>query len=195
MNEIASGEESCSHYETCTWSTTCGIYSYLLLVFVVGGTNSPIHYKAGSSLWFKGRAQGIKAVAGFFGGKVKILVFESSPVSIMWLAKYLTLLPVWTAVTGATTGKTPYKPSTWTQDKHTRVIPVHNGTVYRLSSNGSNPSVVVLDYGEDVEGIPTFQVSRRRGDTSRFEITYSETRSLLDSYMVGPFCVSIILFL
>lgn len=111
---------------------------------------------------------------------------------MMWLAKYLTLLPVWTALAGATINQTPYTPSTWTQDDHGRVIPVRNGTVYHLSSNGSNPSIIILDYGKDVEGIPTFEVSRRRGDTSRLEMTYSETRSLLDSYMVCSFGISLL---
>jgi hypothetical protein len=113
----------------------------------------------------------------------------------MWPAKYITLLPVWTAVAGATASKTLYKSSTWTQNNQTQINPIHNGTFYNLSSDGSRPSIIILDYGKDVEGIPTFRASQRQGDTSRFEITYSESRSLLDSFMVGSFCVSIILML
>jgi hypothetical protein len=113
----------------------------------------------------------------------------------MWPAKYLTLLPVWTAVAGATASKTLYKSSTWTQNNQTQINPIHNGTFYNLSSDGSRPSIIILVYGKDVEGIPTFRASQRQGDTSRFEITYSESRSLLDSFMVGSFCVSIILML
>ncbi|RAQ52945.1 alpha-L-rhamnosidase C [Aspergillus flavus] len=57
------------------------------------------------------------------------------------------------------------------------------GTLIKLSSNGSTPSVVILDYGRNVEGYATFHVSKRSGDTSAFEMTYSETRALLDSDM------------
>ncbi|KAJ5319034.1 bacterial alpha-L-rhamnosidase domain protein [Penicillium brevicompactum] len=101
----------------------------------------------------------------------------------MWLVKSLIILAAGTSLAEAITSKSLYKPSTWTQDNQTQVLPVHNETVFHLSSNGSNPSIVILDYGKDVEGIPTFRVSQHHGDTSRFEITYSETLSLLDSYM------------
>ncbi|KAB8263657.1 Six-hairpin glycosidase-like protein [Aspergillus pseudonomiae] len=57
------------------------------------------------------------------------------------------------------------------------------GTVIKLSSDGTSPSIVVLDYGRNVEGYATFNVSKRSGDTSAFEMTYSETRALLDSDM------------
>lgn len=59
------------------------------------------------------------------------------------------------------------------------------GTVIKLSSDGTSPSIVVLDYGRNVEGYATFNVSKRSGDTSAFEMTYSETRALLDSDMVS----------
>ncbi|KAJ9195485.1 CAZyme family GH78 [Paecilomyces variotii] len=100
----------------------------------------------------------------------------------MWLARYLAVSGVVAAVVGASTHNF-YKPSTWTQNNHTYVVPVHDDFVLRLSSDGSNPSIIILDYGKDVEGIPTFQISQCQGDTSRLEMTYSETLSLLDSYM------------
>jgi hypothetical protein len=53
-----------------------------------------------------------------------------------------------------------------------------------LSSDGNTPSVVVLDYGRNVEGYPTFKVVHGRGDTSAFEMSYAECLSSLDSYMV-----------
>lgn len=61
-----------------------------------------------------------------------------------------------------------------------------NGTV-NLDGSASSPAIVILDYGQDVEGFPTFEVVSASGDTSRLEITYSETRIILDSYMSdGP---------
>lgn len=62
---------------------------------------------------------------------------------------------------------------------------VCNDTVFTLSSNGTSPSVIILDYGRDVEGYGTYHVSRRSGNTSGFEMSYSETRALLDTYMVS----------
>ncbi|GES62179.1 alpha-L-rhamnosidase C [Aspergillus terreus] len=73
------------------------------------------------------------------------------------------------------------------RDHHGTPHAVHNGTTYTLSSNGTTPSVLILDYGRDVEGYGTFHVSRRSGDTSVFEMSYSETEALLDTYMAdGP---------
>ncbi|CAG8140278.1 unnamed protein product [Penicillium olsonii] len=56
-------------------------------------------------------------------------------------------------------------------------------TVLSLISDGKTPAVVVLDYGRDVEGLAFFDVARKSGDTSIFEMTYSETRALVDSEM------------
>lgn len=63
-------------------------------------------------------------------------------------------------------------------------VSVDHATVYRLSSNGSSPAVVILDYGENVEGYATFEVTWQSGNTSVFEISYGETRGALDLYMV-----------
>lgn len=56
---------------------------------------------------------------------------------------------------------------------------------FTLRGSPSALGVVVLDYGANVEGLPTFQVVSASGDTSRLEITYGETKAVLDSsYMV-----------
>ena len=51
-----------------------------------------------------------------------------------------------------------------------------------LRGTTTAPGVVVLDYGANVEGHPTFEVLSATGDTSGLEITYSETRAVLDSF-------------
>ncbi|KAF9874327.1 hypothetical protein CkaCkLH20_08310 [Colletotrichum karsti] len=53
-----------------------------------------------------------------------------------------------------------------------------------LTSNGTAPAIVILDFGRNVEGIPTFEVISASGDTSLFEISFAEARSSLDQYMV-----------
>jgi hypothetical protein len=64
-------------------------------------------------------------------------------------------------------------------------MPYDANTALKLSSDGTIPSVVLLDYGHDVEGLATFDVAQRFGNTSVFEMTYSETSALLDSEMVS----------
>lgn len=63
------------------------------------------------------------------------------------------------------------------------MVPIYgsNGTV-TIKGTNSTPHVIILDYGANVEGIPTFQVISATGDTSCLEITYSESREVLDSY-------------
>lgn len=53
-----------------------------------------------------------------------------------------------------------------------------------LRSDGIYHDIFIIDHGLNVAGLPTFQVLGRSGDTSQFEMTYSETRALLDNYMV-----------
>jgi hypothetical protein len=53
-----------------------------------------------------------------------------------------------------------------------------------LSSDGVKADVVVLDYGQNYEGHPTFEVISTSGDTSRFELTFAESKSALENYMV-----------
>jgi len=55
---------------------------------------------------------------------------------------------------------------------------------FTLQSDGTKPDILIIDHGVNVGGLPTFQVLSRSGDTSVFEVTYSETRALLDNYMV-----------
>ena len=55
-----------------------------------------------------------------------------------------------------------------------------------LSSTTTQGGIVVLDYGANVEGIPSFEVIHATGDTGVFEITYSESKAGLDLYMVRP---------
>jgi hypothetical protein len=53
-----------------------------------------------------------------------------------------------------------------------------------LSSTTTEGGILVLDYGANVEGIPSFEVIHATGDTRVFEITYSESKAGLDLYMV-----------
>jgi hypothetical protein len=60
-----------------------------------------------------------------------------------------------------------------------------NGTL-TIKGTIAAPGVVVLDYGANVEGHPTFRILSATGDTSGLEITYSETKTVLDRfYMVS----------
>jgi hypothetical protein len=45
-------------------------------------------------------------------------------------------------------------------------------------------SVIILDYGHEVEGIPSFEVLDQQGDTSLFEISYAESVASFSQYMV-----------
>jgi hypothetical protein len=57
--------------------------------------------------------------------------------------------------------------------------------IITIKGGTTSPGVVVLDYGANVEGHPTFQVISAIGDTSGLEITYSESKSVLENfYMV-----------
>ncbi|RAL14294.1 putative alpha-L-rhamnosidase C [Aspergillus homomorphus CBS 101889] len=76
-----------------------------------------------------------------------------------------------------------YRPVSYVTGLQKDPLQLLNDTVLKLSSDGITPAIVVLDYGRDVEGYATFQVSQRSGDTSAFEMTYSESHALLDSDM------------
>ena len=89
------------------------------------------------------------------------------------------------AAIGLADSYTPaYEPETYADSTGTDIA-VNKNHVFKLSSNGIMPSVIILDYGKDVEGYPTFNVTRRSGNTSIFEMSYSETRAVLDSHMVS----------
>lgn len=65
----------------------------------------------------------------------------------------------------------------------TPLVSVQDGPI-RLTATVGAPAVYVLDYGVESEGIPSFEVVDASGDTSVFEITYSETEAALGRYMV-----------
>lgn len=52
-----------------------------------------------------------------------------------------------------------------------------------LTGNSTN-SVVIIDYGHEVEGTPSFEVLSHEGDTSHLEISYAESLASFDTYMV-----------
>ncbi len=53
-----------------------------------------------------------------------------------------------------------------------------------LKSDGNTPDVQVVDFGQDYEGHPTFEVVSASGNTSVFEVSYAEGYTAFDSYMV-----------
>ncbi|KAI9162694.1 glycoside hydrolase family 78 protein [Paramyrothecium foliicola] len=70
------------------------------------------------------------------------------------------------------------------------LITIFNETI-TLKANVDNPSISILDYGHSVEGIPSFEVVEVQGDTSVLELTYSESKAGLESYMGdGPIALS-----
>ncbi|SPJ82353.1 related to alpha-L-rhamnosidase C [Fusarium torulosum] len=67
-----------------------------------------------------------------------------------------------------------------------KIIYGTNDTI-TLSSDGVKADVVVLDYGQNYEGHPTFEVLSTSGDTSMFELSFAESKSALENYMSdGP---------
>lgn len=69
------------------------------------------------------------------------------------------------------------------RDASAGLTKAQNGPIV-LSAIKDAPGILVLDYGVETEGIPEFEVVSASGDTSVFEITYSETKAALDRYMV-----------
>ena len=59
----------------------------------------------------------------------------------------------------------------------TTIILGSNGTI-TLRGNSST-SEVILDYGANVEGFPTFEIISVSGDTSGLQVTYSESLAVL----------------
>jgi hypothetical protein len=53
-----------------------------------------------------------------------------------------------------------------------------------LRSNGFKHAVKILDFGENIEGHPTFEVVSASGNTSIFEVSFAESLSAFDRYMV-----------
>ncbi|KAM0271351.1 hypothetical protein ACHAPA_002959 [Fusarium lateritium] len=72
------------------------------------------------------------------------------------------------------------------QAKGDKIIFGTNNTI-TLSSDGVKAHVVVLDYGQNYEGHPTFEVLSTSGDTSGFELSFAESKTALENYMSdGP---------
>lgn len=55
--------------------------------------------------------------------------------------------------------------------------------IQTLNANATG-SVIILDYGHELEGIPSFEVLSHHGDTSLFEISYAESLASFSQYMV-----------
>ncbi|KAM0351725.1 hypothetical protein ACHAPU_002237 [Fusarium lateritium] len=68
------------------------------------------------------------------------------------------------------------------KDKASKSIIYGTNDTITLSSDGLKADTVVLDYGENFEGHPTFEVISTSGDTSGFELTFAEAKSSLDRY-------------
>jgi hypothetical protein len=79
----------------------------------------------------------------------------------------------------------PYQPLTASFGLGSKVVAVNENTVFKLCSDGIAPDTVILDYGRDIEGYATFNVTHMSGNTSVFEMSYAESRALLDNYMVS----------
>ena len=68
------------------------------------------------------------------------------------------------------------------QAHHTKFISGASG-IQTLNASATG-SVIILDYGHEVEGIPSFEVLSHQGDTSLFEISYAESLASFSQYMV-----------
>ena len=70
-------------------------------------------------------------------------------------------------------------------DDHHAAFVSGSKDVTTLAGNSTN-SIIIIDYGHEVEGIPSFEVLSHAGDTSHFEISYAESLASFDTYMVRP---------
>jgi aminoglycoside/choline kinase family phosphotransferase len=57
--------------------------------------------------------------------------------------------------------------------------------IITLKSNGNKPDVRIIDFGEAFEGHPTFEVVSAFGNTSVLDVSYAESLSAFNSYMVS----------
>jgi hypothetical protein len=53
-----------------------------------------------------------------------------------------------------------------------------------LVATATEPGIIVLDFGVETEGIPSFDVVEMTGHEAVLEVTYSETSAALNLYMV-----------
>lgn len=93
---------------------------------------------------------------------------------MLLLAATLALLQAHSALAGVVAK------SKTNQDK---VVFATKGTI-SLSSDGTDPDIVILDYGQNFEGHPTFEVLSTSGDASGFELTFAESKYAFSNYMV-----------
>ncbi|RTE76879.1 hypothetical protein BHE90_008633 [Fusarium euwallaceae] len=70
------------------------------------------------------------------------------------------------------------------------------GTI-SISSDGTDPDILILDYGQNVEGHPTLEVVSTSGDVSGFELTFAESNdgplplaAAMDNYRVNQYKIS-----
>ena len=70
-----------------------------------------------------------------------------------------------------------------TSDAHNAEFVSAATGVQTLTANTTD-SVIIIDYGREVEGLPSFEVLSHEGDTSHFEISYAESLAAFDTYMV-----------
>jgi hypothetical protein len=68
------------------------------------------------------------------------------------------------------------------QTRHAKFISGSDG-IQTLNANATS-SVIILDYGHEAEGIPSFEVLSHHGDTSLFEISYAESLASFSQSMV-----------
>lgn len=79
--------------------------------------------------------------------------------------------------------------SVWSANSSLATVFGSNDTM-SIKGSPTAPGVVVLDYGSNMEGYPTFQVVSATGDTSMLEITYNETRAVLDGFYMVKYPIS-----
>ncbi|QKD56927.1 Six-hairpin glycosidase-like protein [Fusarium oxysporum Fo47] len=68
------------------------------------------------------------------------------------------------------------------QDDNSKAI-LGNTDSVTLTSNGKTPGILIIDYHQNVDGFPTFEVVKTKGNTSVFELTYGETKAAVNQYM------------
>ncbi|KAK1561563.1 Six-hairpin glycosidase-like protein [Colletotrichum navitas] len=59
--------------------------------------------------------------------------------------------------------------------------------IVNLSSDGVTPDIQIVDFGQNFEGHPTFEVISTSGDTSVFEVSFAESKAAFGGYQSdGP---------
>jgi hypothetical protein len=97
---------------------------------------------------------------------------EHLPSAMLEIAK---LLPLASLAIAATSGNA--------SETHQAKLITGSSGVQTLNASATG-SIIILDYGHEVEGIPSFEVLDHQGDTSLFEISYAESLASFSQYMV-----------